>query len=289
MEDRLSQKYLEAAEIPIEDEYKEPFRQDSLPFRINTKKKPTKLIALLAIFILIFISILIILYFFFFLKIECEPGYILEKRNCVINHSLKAVYNITNKDQIIKLFNISISTIKEIIIDGKKIDICNEYRFPSIGLHSVLALFDLSQTKSLEKMFYKIEDLVSISFTNKFNIESIDNMESMFKLCTKLTSIDLSNINAQNVISMNYIFESCSSLETINLNNFNVQNTQKMYGLFKGCYSLKSIDLSSFNAINIDNMRNLFDNCSSITSIDLSNFVTDKVTDMRHMFRIAKN
>ena len=202
---------------------------------------------------------------------------------------MKAIYNITDKDQIIQLFNISISTIKEIIIDGEKVDICNEYRFPSIGLHSVLALLDLSKIKSLGWMFYKIKNLVSISFTNKFNIESIRYMNNMFELCTKLTSIDLSNINAQNVRSMREIFLSCSSLETINLNNFKVQNTKNMNGLFKGCINLKSIDLSTFNAFNVNNTRNLFDDCLSITSIDLSQFATDKVTDMRHMFRIAKN
>ena len=39
-------------------------------------------------------------------------------------------------------------------------------------------------------MFYKIEDLVSISFSSKFNFENIENMDRMFESCTKLTSID---------------------------------------------------------------------------------------------------
>ena len=288
MKQCLSEKDLEVKEIPIDDDSIEPLHQDSITFGIKTKKKPTKIIAIIIIFILIIISLLIFfLYLLFFRKIECEPGYILENKNCVINHSFKAIYNITNTDEIIKLFHISISTIKEIIIDGEKVDICNEYKFPSIGLHSVLALFDLSQIKSLEKMFYEIEDLVSISFTNKFNIENIRNMTSMFEKCTKITSIDLSNINAHNVQSMKNIFSSCSSLETINFNNFKAQNIKNMNGLFNGCSSLKSIDLSSFNTKNVTNMRNLFDDCSSITSIDLSNFDTEQVTDMRNMFRIA--
>ena len=103
MNNHLSQKDLEATEIPIEDQYKEPFHQDSISFGIKTKKKPTKLIAIISIYILIIISILIILYLIFFQKKKCEPGYILEEKNCVINHSLKAIYNITDKDQIIKL------------------------------------------------------------------------------------------------------------------------------------------------------------------------------------------
>ena len=68
MNNRLSQKDLEAEEIPIEDQYEEPFHQDNVNFGIKTKKKPTKLIAIIVISILITISILIILYLIFFQK-----------------------------------------------------------------------------------------------------------------------------------------------------------------------------------------------------------------------------
>ena len=68
MSNRLSQSVLEAKEIPIEDEYEEPFHQDNISFGIKTKKKPTKLIAIIVISILITISILIILYLIFFQK-----------------------------------------------------------------------------------------------------------------------------------------------------------------------------------------------------------------------------
>ena len=38
MNNRLSQKDLEATEIPIEDELEEPFHQDNINFGIKTKK-----------------------------------------------------------------------------------------------------------------------------------------------------------------------------------------------------------------------------------------------------------
>jgi len=188
------------------------------------------LIIIIVIFILAIISLPFILYFFVF------------KKN---KYSFTALYNIIDNEQVTKLFNISISNIDEITIDGEKVDICNEYTFPSNGLHSVSVLINSSEIKSLEKMFYKIEDLVSISFSSKFNFENIENMDRMFESCTKLTSIDLSNINAKKVNSMNYTFSRCSSLETINLYNFKTQKIGNMVGLFSKCSSLKSAGLSS--------------------------------------------
>jgi len=171
MDNRLSKDF----EIPIENTYNESLEPVVLNYGIRTKKRPTMVIIIIVIFILAIASLPFILYFFVFRENE---------------FSFKAIYNIIDNEQVIKLFNISISNIEEITIDGKKVDICNEYIFPSNGLHSVSVLIKSSEIKSLEKMFYKIEDLVSISFSSKFNFENIENMDRMFESCTKLTSID---------------------------------------------------------------------------------------------------
>jgi surface protein len=53
----------------------------------------------------------------------------------------------------------------------------------------------------------------------------------MFRNCSSLTSLDISNININNVKDINDMFYGCSSLSTLNLSNFNdndVKNTKEI-------------------------------------------------------------
>ena len=87
---------------------------------------------------------------------------------------------------------------------------------------------------------------------------------------------------------MNSMFRDCSLLTSINLSNFNTNNVNNMGYMFCGCSSLTSINLSNFNTNNVTNMADMFSYCSSLTSINLSNFNCDKIketTEMEDMFR----
>ena len=87
---------------------------------------------------------------------------------------------------------------------------------------------------------------------------------------------------------MNSMFRDCSLLTSINLSNFNTNNVTNMASMFSCCSSLTSINLSNFNTNNVTNMASMFYNCSSLTSINLSNFNCDKIketTEMEDMFR----
>ena len=45
-------------------------------------------------------------------------------------------------------------------------------------------------------------------------------MDSMFRECNKLISIDISNLNPYNSSIMSYLFKGCSNLGYINMSNF---------------------------------------------------------------------
>ena len=92
---------------------------------------------------------------------SCNPGYKLENRACIINYSFKTLYQTQKENQRVNLLGEFKFIIEEMIIDGKKVDPCRKYTFESIGLHSVYVLVDLSQTSSLESMFYE-SDMISI-------------------------------------------------------------------------------------------------------------------------------
>ena len=92
-----------------------------------------------------------------------------------------------------------------------------------------------------------------------------------------------------NINSCQYMFRKCSNITEINLSNFNTSQVTLMWSMFNGCSSLTSLDLSNFNTSQVTDMRWMFIGCSSLTSLDLSNFDTSQVTDMRGMFNGCTN
>ena len=127
---------------------------------------------------------------------------------------------------------------------------------------------------------YKIE----YSFKNKLTKTCC-----LFRDCSFLVKIDLSNFNTQNVTDMWGMFYNCSSLTNIDLSNFNTQNVNDMGNMFYNCSSLTKINLSNFNTQNVIDMSSMFYNCSSLTNIDLSNFNTQNITFVWDMFYGCKS
>ena len=64
----------------------------------------------------------------------------------------------------------------------------------------------------------------------------------MFKGCSSLKELNLSNFNTSKTKDMRFLFENCSSLKKLNLSNFNVGYASDTKGMFEGCSSLKDKD-----------------------------------------------
>ena len=91
--------------------------------------------------------------------------------------------------------------------------------------------------------------------------------------------------NTSNVTSMNSIFSICSGLTSLDLSGFDTSNVTNMESMFNECISLTSLDVSGFDTSKVTNMQNMFSSCSKLTSLDLSGFDTSKVTNMQNMFK----
>ena len=115
----------------------------------------------------------------------------------------------------------------------------------------------------------------------KIDTSSVTDMNSMFGLCSALTSLDLSSFNTSNVADMCYMFGFCSSLTSLDLSSFDTSNVTDMNSMFGDCYSLTSLDLSSFDTSSVTLMGYMFEGCSSLTSLTLtaSFFNSSEVTE----------
>ena len=218
--------------------------------------------------------------------IECNLGYKLVNDKCILNYSFKAIYKQVNKNEGTKLINKG--SIIKMIIDGKEVKepLSNYYYFNDTESHEIYFLINMEKFGiSLNNLFYYVNRMISISFTNLFNTSNIEIMKNFFYQCSKLESINNSyNLDISKVKDMSYFFYYCYSLKSIDLSNFDTKNVRDLRGMFSGCSQLKSIDLSNFDTKNVTDLSGMFSGCSQLKSIDISNFDTKNVRDLSYMF-----
>ena len=211
---------------------------------------------------------------------SCNFGYKLINGECIVHFSFKLIYNITENNTNIDLINKDyLNIIKEMSIDDINVNPTTNYTFPfSDDNYTVYILLDISKIVSLYKLFYNINRLKSIDFSESFNTRNIRDMDYLFSGCSSLSAINFSNaFNTENVVSMSYMFQNCSSLTFLDITNFNTRNLKNVTGMFQNCESLTSLDISHFNTKNVKDMGYFFANCYSLTSIDLLNLNTENV------------
>ena len=91
----------------------------------------------------------------------------------------------------------------------------------------------------------------------------------MFRGCSSLITVDLSNLDTSETFNMSSMFSACSSLLMVDLSSFDTSNLMRMGGMFAGCTSLVAVDLSSFDTSACSDMRGVFSNCNSLVRVKL--------------------
>ena len=146
----------------------------------------------------------------------------------------------------------------------------------------------LKQWGELSATNYGFSQCVNLKYVSGDATENtfarVDNMSNMFRGCTSLEGVDLSDFNLNRVGSMWGLFNGCASLENVDFSNINTNSLNTMGYMFHGCNSLTNLDLSYFNTKNFKDMSNMFRLCSSLTTLNLNNFDTNNVETMFNMF-----
>ena len=177
----------------------------------------------------------------------------------------------------------NIKFLKEIKINGN-IQVKKEYIYHFEQVDNFVELIWEDTLYICDNMFRKCSNITEIDLSN-FNTSTATSMNFMFFGCSSLTSLNLSNFNTSSVISMNYMFDGCSTLTSLNLSNFNTSKVISMYNMFNNCSSLSSLNLSNFNTSIVKSMNSMFGGCSSLTSLNLCNFNTSLISSFYFMFK----
>lgn len=103
---------------------------------------------------------------------------------------------------------------------------------------------------------------------NTYNVFA---MNSMFRECPYLISIDISDWTTSTVDSLSEMFDGCENLDTVVMKNWDVSNVQYASYMFYNCSKLRVLDLSGWNLTynRLVDHSDMFTNCKNIQKIIL--------------------
>lgn len=125
-----------------------------------------------------------------------------------------------------------------------------------------------------------IANVTTVTFDQSFRTARPLSTANWFYLASKLSAINgIGYLNTSEVTTMESMFRGCESLTSLDLSGFNTSQVTDMGNMFKNCSGITLLDLTSFNTANVTNMRSMFSGDSLLTTIFISSkWKTNKVT-----------
>ncbi len=119
----------------------------------------------------------------------------------------------------------------------------------------------------------------SEAYQPKFNANSA----SMFASLTKLTNIDLTDLNASTATNLSNLYKGDTALVSTNITAQDTSNVTNMNSMFMNT-GFTELSLEGLETNNVTDMANMFNGAKNITTLDTTPLNTEKVTTMSAMF-----
>ena len=116
--------------------------------------------------------------------------------------------------------------------------------------------FQTNGAKEIQDMFSGCSSLISINF-QIFNTFNVNNMACLFK-DIKVTSFNLEKFDTHQVTAMEFMFRNCSNLSMINLSNFNYSILSNMEEMFSYNNEFELVDFGKNPIGENVNTKNIF-------------------------------
>lgn len=132
--------------------------------------------------------------------------------------------------------------------------------------------WNTSNAITLSGIFSNCQSLTSLNLSN-WDVSKSRYASLLFGDCIKLKEIKgLNKWNTNEFYSCGLMFRNCSSLEKLDLSNWKMDKVQNMNGMFCDCNNLMSIgDVSNWDVSNVKDMSEMFYNCGNL-ECDCSNW-----------------
>ena len=116
--------------------------------------------------------------------------------------------------------------------------------------------YQIKLNRDLDNNFYRFNEN---KFTNLMfqdvDMTKITIMNSMFRNCESLTSLDLSGWDTSKITDMDLMFSNCKSLTSLDLSGWDTSKVTSMYHIFYECNALKTIRMVGCSQTTIDKIK----------------------------------
>lgn len=129
------------------------------------------------------------------------------------------------------------------------------------------------------------ETIVSLRVVNKGT--KLHTAKAMFKYCSALESLDLTEFDTSNITDMSQMFFDCNNLKELKLPLWDVSNVVDMSYMFAYCNHLKEAKFQGWDVRNVKDMSFMFGDCNDLQTVEVASWDTSSVKDMRGMFTIT--
>ena len=185
----------------------------------------------------------------------------------------------------------------------------------------VIFVDNIKGITTLNNYFYNLENLTEVQNASRLDISTVTNVNSMFRGCSSLTTLDISgwdlsaasslgpfvsgmfsgdsNLKTINMSGWTHLPADCSNIfgrycgldgtkMTLNVTNWDVTSVTNMNGLFCSSSVETIIGLETWNTKNVTSMEQMFAGSSNLKNFDYTHFNTSKVTTISQMFQSVK-
>ena len=129
---------------------------------------------------------------------------------------------------------------------------------------------------STRNMFRDCKNITDLNL-NCIDTSLVSDMLSMFESCNNLVNLDISNFDFSSVVAAQNMFDSCSKLISTGIKKFKLPLNQTMYHMFYNCRELIDIDFSECESPNLTDISYAFYSCYKLKKLDLSKLNTYKL------------
>ena len=150
-----------------------------------------------------------------------------------------------------------------------------------------LALWNVESLKNMQGLFKQCDYLTDLSGLSNWQAD-IDNISEAFAICLSLRDISgVHGLRTATVTNFSEVFAFCTYITTLNgLENWDVSNGQSFYRMFKGCPWINDISaIANWDMSNATTTYEMFMGCAWITNVDdLVNWRFSNIQSMSGMF-----
>lgn len=138
--------------------------------------------------------------------------------------------------------------------------------------------------KDSNGLFRAMSKLTEVDVHN-LDVSRVETMRNMFRECGALVALDAADWDTSKVTDMSYMFNKCTGLTQLSVDNWDTSNVKEFATMFQQCGKLTSINVANWDTGAATTMKYMFNKCSNLTTLPVDNWDTSKVENFSTMFQ----